>query len=188
MQFIQSASIAEAQTTAMACLLLKKFFLDARKSEEHLEQLSLEDIGQMKGAFQALLNMEEPMNLLRRKAEILCKLHSKAESYAELVQQLQQLALLEPNSEAPGIVKGKELAMYMFELLAEYHLPQEQLEQNNASFMAMFSESLKDSQTRVRAATLKAMTKFLSMFEDEEQVLLYAPNMGSLLDIVVEVI
>jgi len=58
--------------------------------------------------------------------------------------------------------------MYMFELLAEYHLPQEQLEQNQSSFMAMFSESLKDSQTRVRAASLKAMTKFLSMFEDED--------------------
>ncbi len=54
--------------------------------------------------------------------------------------------------------------------------------------MTMFSESLKDSATKVRAATLKAMTKFLSMFEDEDQVLQYAPSMGSLLDIIVEVI
>ena len=54
--------------------------------------------------------------------------------------------------------------------------------------MAMFSDSLRDQQTRVRAATLKAMTKFLSMFEDEDQVLQYAPNMANLLDIVVEVI
>ena len=73
----------------MACLLLKKFFLDDRKSEENLEQLTLEDIGQMKVAFKALLQMEEPMNLLRRKAEILCKLHKKEGSYGELVQQLQ---------------------------------------------------------------------------------------------------
>ena len=108
------------------------------------------------------------MNLLRRKAEILCKLHKKAETYAEIVQMLQELALREPNSENAGIIKGKELAMYMFELLAEYHLPQEELESNQASFMAMFSESLKDGQTKVRAATLKAMTKFLSMFEDED--------------------
>ena len=78
--------------------------------------------------------------------------------------------------------------MYMFELLSEYHLPQEQLEQNQSSFMAMFSESLKDQQTRVRSATLKAMTKFLSMFEDEDQVLQYAPNMTNLLDIIVEVL
>jgi len=52
----------------------------------------------------------------------------------------------------------------------------------------MFSESLKDSQTRVRAAILKAMTKFLSMFEDEDQVLQYAPMMTNVLDIVVEVL
>ena len=76
----------------------------------------------------------------------------------------------------------------MFELLSEYHLPQEQIESNQSSFMAMFSESLKDSQTRVRASTLKATMKFLSMFEDEDQVLQYAQNMSSLLDIVVEVI
>ena len=37
--------------------------------------------------------MEEPMNLLRRKAEILCKLHKKDETYGELVAMLQQLAL-----------------------------------------------------------------------------------------------
>lgn len=54
--------------------------------------------------------------------------------------------------------------------------------------MEMFGKSLKDSQTRVRAATLKATMKFLSMFEDEDQVLQYANNMSSLLDIVVEVI
>ena len=40
----------------------------------------------------------------------------------------------------------------------------------------------------MRAATLKAMTKFLSMFEDEDQVLQYAPQMAGLLDTVVEVI
>jgi len=40
----------------------------------------------MKTAFKAMLNMEEPMSLLRRKAEILCKLHKREESYAELVQ------------------------------------------------------------------------------------------------------
>ncbi len=32
--------------------------------------------------------MEEPMNLLRRKAEILCKLHKKDETYGELVAML----------------------------------------------------------------------------------------------------
>jgi len=43
----------------------------------------------MKAAFKASLNMDEPMNLLRRKAEVLCKIHKKEESYGELVQSLQ---------------------------------------------------------------------------------------------------
>ena len=78
----------------------------------------------MKAVFKAM-NMDEPMNLLRRKAEVLCKVHRKEESYGEIVQQLRDLALQEPNSDSPAVIKGKELAMYMFELLAEYHLPQE---------------------------------------------------------------
>ena len=45
----------------------------------------MEDITQMKVVFKQILNMDEPMSLLRRKAEILCKLHRKDESYAELV-------------------------------------------------------------------------------------------------------
>ena len=55
-----------------------------------MEQLTAEDLSQMKAAFQQMLNLEEdPMSLLRRKAEIICKIHRKEESYAELVQQLQ---------------------------------------------------------------------------------------------------
>ncbi len=123
MQHISAAQAADAQTTAMACLLLKKLYLDERKSEEGLEQLTLEDIAQMKVTFKSLLNMDEPMNLLRRKAEILCKLHKREETYGELVAMLQQLALQEPNSDNPAIIQSKELAMYMFELLLEYHLP-----------------------------------------------------------------
>ena len=132
------------QTIALACLLFKKFYLDDRKSEEGLEQLNAEDITLTKNTFKQLLNMEEPMSLLRRKAEVLCKVHRKEESYAELVQSLRQLALQEPNSDSPAVIKGKELSMYMFELLSEFHLPQEQIEQNQVDFMAMFSDSLRD--------------------------------------------
>ena len=85
MSVIQATTATDANTTALACLLLKKLFLDERKSEAELEQLTSEDIAQMKTIFKQILNMEEPMSLLRRKAEILCKLHRKEESYAELV-------------------------------------------------------------------------------------------------------
>ena len=87
MGIIQTPQQADPSTTAMACLLLKKLFLDERKSEQELEQLTEEDITQMKRVFTSLLsmaNMEaEPMSLLRRKAEILCKLHRKQETYAD---------------------------------------------------------------------------------------------------------
>jgi len=87
MGVIQVAPGTDPTTSSMACLLLKKLFLDDRKSEQELEQLSAEDIAQMKGVFTSLLSMgnieAEPMSLLRRKAEILCKIHRKQETYVE---------------------------------------------------------------------------------------------------------
>ena len=127
------------------------------------------------------------MNLLRRKAEIICKLHKKEESYGELVQQLSQLAG-QPASAEESVVKGKQFAMYMFELLSEYHLPQEQIVQNSQQFMGLFSESLKDTNVKVRAATLKALSCFLTSIDEEDEVMKYQAMMPSLLDVVIQVL
>ena len=71
----------------MACILLKKFYLDERPEEKELEQITLGDVSQLKQLIGTNLDIaNEPMNLLRRKGEIICKLHKKEESYGELVQ------------------------------------------------------------------------------------------------------
>lgn len=78
--------------------------------------------------------------------------------------------------------------MYMFELLSEFHLPQEQIVSNSASFMSLFTESLKDTNVKVRTATLKALTSFLTSMEEEDEALKYASIMESLLDVVIQVL
>ena len=70
----------------MACILLKKFYLDERPEEKDFEQITLGDVSLLKQLITTNLDVaNEPMNLLRRKAEIICKLHKKEESYGELV-------------------------------------------------------------------------------------------------------
>jgi hypothetical protein len=86
------------------------------------------------------------------------------------------------------IVKSKQFAMYMFELLSEYHLPQEQINSNSQSFMSLFQESMKDTNVKVRTATLKALTSFLSAIDEEELVMQYRPLMNELLNVVIEVL
>ena len=98
------------------------------------------------------------------------------------------LALSQPDSTDESIIKGKEVAMYMFELLSEFYMTQEMMESSHDDFMQIFSKSLQDKQTRVRTATFKALTTHLQMIEDEDLVLKFAPNMGNLLGILVEVI
>ena len=179
---------SEINQCSLACVLIKKFYLDERQSEISLEQLNKEDLIQMKEAISGQMDLTQPMSLLRRKAEILCKLHHKLETYSEIVTMLTQLALKDPSSPDEGIIKGKEIAMFMFDLLSEYYLPQEQIIQNQAEFIKVFQESLKDTQARVRAATFKALTSFLTSIEDEDQVMQYSGMMGEILDIVVEVL
>jgi hypothetical protein len=75
--------------------------------------------------------------------------------------------------------------MYMFELLAEYHLPQEQIVASRNDFMQLFSMTLQDSDVKVKSAAMRALTVFLTMIEDEDQVMEYQNMMGSLLDLVI---
>lgn len=134
------------------------------------------------------INMkDDPMPLLRRKAEIFCKIHKKEGAYGELITKLQGLAS-QPSSADEVVVKSKEFAMYMFELLAEYHLPQDLIVQNQESFMALFSQSMEDTNPRVRVATLKALTSFITSLEDEDNVMKYGTMMANLLNIVIEVL
>lgn len=85
-------------------------------------------------------------------------------------------------------MRGKQFAMYVFELLAEYHLPQEQKVQNQQNFMQLFTHCLNDQDVRVKVATLKALTSFLTSFDEEEDVMKYKGIMGSIIDLVILVL
>lgn len=54
--------------------------------------------------------------------------------------------------------------------------------------MTLFQHSLSDSDVRVKVATLKALTSFLTCFDDEEQVMKYKGMMGQLIQLVIEVL
>jgi len=56
----------------------------------------------------------------------------------------------------------------MFELLAEYHLPQETIVASRNEFMQLFSVSLKDTDVKVKSAAMRALTVFLTMIDDED--------------------
>lgn len=78
--------------------------------------------------------------------------------------------------------------MYAMELLSEFHLPQDQMVQNSQNFMQLFQHSLSDGEIKVKVATLKALAAFLTMFEDEDDVMKYKHMMGPLIDLVISVL
>jgi hypothetical protein len=105
--------------------------------------LNKEDFAGLQHSIKESLNFEQSLHLLRRKSEALCKLYKKTETYGELIQWLQQVSTATGQTSSPEAeIKSKVIAMYMFELLAEYHLPQELIVQNSTEFMTLFNSSI----------------------------------------------
>jgi hypothetical protein len=60
--------------------------------------------------------------------------------------------------------------MYVFERQVECHLSPEQLKTHKDSFMAIFDNSLADSELKVRVAALRATCAFLISLEAQEAI------------------
>jgi hypothetical protein len=113
---------SQVQNQVMGAIILKKFYLDKRNEEKNLWQLSTEEFSILKEQIATSIDFSQPMPLLKRKAEIICSCYREMQNYPELISQL--VALLQSQQGPEGEIK-KVYAMYIFELLAEYHLPQE---------------------------------------------------------------
>lgn len=75
----------------MAAMILKKFFLDKRKEEEGLWQLSADEFRQLKDFVLASIDFNQPMLFLKKKADIICACYREIENYPELIQSLVQV-------------------------------------------------------------------------------------------------
>ena len=54
--------------------------------------------------------------------------------------------------------------------------------------MTFFSNSLGDTDVCVKVASLKALTSFLTSFDEEEEVLKFKGMMGAIIDVVIVVL
>jgi hypothetical protein len=120
----------------------------------------------------------QALSLLKRKADVLCKLHYKLNKNQDLLAFLLQAS----NSEH---VKARQFAMYAFEVIAEVSLSSEELAAAKDDFMGIFKKALEDSEVSVKVAALKAITAFVSSIDDQEIVLGFQTMMEPLLDTVV---
>ena len=62
-------------------MLLKKTYLDNRLEEKELYQLNAEEVQGLKNTIGQSINFDQPLNLLKKKSEIICKLYKKTEEY-----------------------------------------------------------------------------------------------------------
>lgn len=173
---LQGLSGQKVEVAQLCCSLIKKYFLNERNST----QLGEADLDSLR---QALLDSmdfaAQPLNLLKRKGEVLSKIYAKLNKSEAMLAYLVQLA---SNADS----KTRQFAMYCFEVLSELHLTSEQLTGYKNDFMSIFEKGLQDSDISVRVASLKAISAFFSGLEDSEVVLSFAPVLPVLMGTVVE--
>lgn len=74
---------------SLACLLLKKQFLDDREEEKGMWQLTNENVVELRNEISSNINFViNSKLLLERKADIICKCYRKLEIYPEMIQNL----------------------------------------------------------------------------------------------------
>ena len=70
----------------------------------------------------ASIDFSQPMLFLKKKAEIICSCSREIQNYPELIASL--VGVLQSQDGTPEQISVKKVyAMFIFELLAEYHLP-----------------------------------------------------------------
>lgn len=184
---VYTSSQNDDQRVSFALILLKKLYLDDREEEKDQWQMSSDQITTLKNTVSASINFAaDSINVLRKKAEIICKCFKKLETYEEMIQNLVSL-LKATDGDQAELVKKKQFAMYNFEILSEYHLSQELIVAHSADFIQLFTQTLQENNIEIRVASLKAISIFLSSIDDEQEVMKYKGIMEGLLTVVIEV-
>jgi len=76
--------------------------------------------------------------------------------------------------------------MYIFEVVSDCHLSNEQILAYKDSFMNIFAKTLSDRDLHVKVASLKATTAFLTSVDDSDVAMQYAGIIPAMLNTVVE--
>jgi hypothetical protein len=119
------------------------------------------------------------MSLLKRKGDIISKIYVKQNKSEDLLKML-------VNWSADASANGRQFAMYLFEVLSEFHLEPEKMAAYKDSFMTVFAKALTDREVTVRVAALKATISFLTSIDDSDVVVQYSGIVPQLLSTVVE--
>lgn len=144
---------------SLACILLKKQYLDDRDEEKEMWQLTNDNVVALRNAMMSSINyLTNSKKLLEKKAEIICKCYKKLDTYPEMIQNLVATLRIQDQVSDAEKIKRKQFAMYNFELISEFHLTQELLVQNSDEFLKVFEEQLDDQLIEVKVASMKAIT------------------------------
>jgi hypothetical protein len=160
--FVEGMKTDSLEQASLACVLFKKYFLDDKRSENLTEN----DLEQIRTTVMSTLDFNQPLMVLKRKGDIISKIYARQNKNEDLLKLLVEWAASDSNA-------GRQFSMYVFEVLSDCHLTPEQLSGHKDSFMTIFGKALIDREVQVRVAALKATTAFLTSIDDSDIVLQY---------------
>lgn len=171
-EMYQAMTHSQDNIANLACVLFKKYFLDN-------ETVSKETLQMLEQNMFNILDFERSQLVLHAQGGVIVRVYAKLEQVQTLLHKI-----IELNKHDNPVVR--ELSMYMLEILVDVHIPGDLAKENIHEFKKIFQEGLQDGELKVRVASLKATSSFITSLDDSKVAMELADLISIILNTVIE--
>lgn len=171
-ELFQSMTHAEDNVANLACVLFKKYFLEGESTDKETLQLIEQNMFN-------ILDFGRSTLVLHAQGGVIVRVYAKLDEVKTLLEKIIELN----KHDNPAT---RELSMYMLEILVDVHIPTELAKDHIQEFKSIFKQGLEDSELKVRVASLKATSAFITSLDDTDVAMQISDLISTLLDTVIE--
>lgn len=171
-ELFSSMSNPKDNLANLACVLFKKYYLEG-------DAVSAETLKILEDNIFNILDFERSNLVLHAQGGVVVRVFAKLNQIKTLLEKIIEFSQHENAA-------TRELAMYMLEILVDVHIPTELAKENIQHFKAIFKQGLEDKELKVRVASLKATSSFITSLDETDVALQLADLVNTILATVIE--
>ncbi|CAI2376389.1 unnamed protein product [Moneuplotes crassus] len=160
------------QVANLACVLFKKYFLETETTPKETLQVLQEKLFE-------IIDPERAPIVLHAQGSVIVKVFAKLEDFRTLLDKIIELSKHENAA-------VRELSYHMLDILVDVHIPQELASEYISSFKEIFKQGLSDSDLKVKVASFKATSSFITSLSDNTLALQFSDIVEGLLSIMID--
>ena len=171
-ELFSSMSNPKDNIANLSWVLFKKYYLEG-------DVVSAETLKLLEENIFNILDFERSNLVLHGQGGVIVRVFGKLNAVKTLLDKIIEFSQNENTA-------TRELAMYMLEILVDVHIPTELAKENIHHFKAIFKQGLEDKELKVRVASLKATSSFITSLDETDVALQLADLVSTILTTVIE--